>query len=98
MHPVNTRLDQTTRERGEGIACVDSDGPILGLDPLPLTLCVQDLECSYRLSEQKSNCSQICVAGTVELADLLVIFSAAGCIVHIAQMVLALDVVLVVAD
>ena len=38
------------------------------------------------------------MAGTVELTDLLVILSAAGCIMHIAQMILALEVVLVVAD
>lgn len=38
------------------------------------------------------------MTGTVKLADLLVIFGVTGRIMHIAQMVLALDIVLVVAD
>lgn len=38
------------------------------------------------------------MAGAVKLADLLVLFWAARGIVHIAQVVFALDVVLVVTD
>jgi hypothetical protein len=98
MHTVNAGFDQATRERSQGIAGVDRDGPVLGSHPLPLSFGVENLKGSYRLSEKQSHSSQVSVAGTIQLADLLVLLGAASCVVHVAQVVLTLDVVLVVFD
>lgn len=98
MHTMDTRLDQATRQSCQGITCVDRDGPILRTHPLPLAFGVKDLECCDGLAEKKSHCSQVCMTGTVQIADFLVLFWTAGCVVHVAEVIFALGVVLMVAD
>lgn len=43
MHPMNTRLDQPTRQCSKGVARVYRDRPILRSYPLPLALRIEDL-------------------------------------------------------
>lgn len=98
MHPMDTRLDQPAREGRQRITGVDRNRAILGLHPFPVPLGIEDLESRYRLAEEEGYGAQVCVPGAVELADLLVLFGAAGGIMHVPQVVFALDIVLVVAD
>lgn len=98
MHAVNARLNQATREVRQRITGVDCDGPILRTYPLPLPFGVDYLQRSNGLSEKQCHRTQVSVAGRIEVADLLVLFGVARFVVHVPQMILAFDVVLVVAD
>lgn len=95
---MNTRLDKSTRQSRQSITSINSDGPILGLDPFPLTLRVEDLQCCHRLTEQECQGAQVCVSGDVQGAKLLVFFLATGGVVHITEVVFSLDIVLVGAN
>ena len=98
MHTMNARLDKPTRQRRQGITGVDRDGSILRTHPLPLALRVKNLQSCNGLAEEQSDCSQIGMAGTVQIADSLVLLCTAGCVVHVAEMVFTFDIVLVIAD
>ena len=98
MHTMNARLDKPTRQRRQGITGVDRDGSILRAHPLPLALRVKNLQSCNGLAEEQSDCSQIGMAGTVQIADSLVLLCTAGCVVHVAEMVFTFDIVLVIAD
>lgn len=98
MHTMDTRLDKPTRQRRQGVTSIDRDGSILRTHPLPLALRVKNLQSCNGLAEKQSDCSQVGVAGTVQIADSSVLLCTAGCVVHVAEMVLTFDVVLMVAD
>lgn len=98
MHPMNTRLDKPTRQSRQSITSINSDSPILRLDPFPLVLRVEDLQGGNRLTEQEGQRAKVCVSGDVQGAKLLVLLLASGGVVHVAEVVFALDVVLVGAD
>lgn len=95
---VDARLDVAARERREGVARVDRDGAVLRLDPFPAALGVENLQGRDGLPEQQRQRAQVRVPGNVELGQALVLLGAARRVVHVAQVVLALDVVLVVPD
>lgn len=98
MHTMDTRLDKPTRQSRQGITSVDRDGPILRTHPLPLALRVKDLQSCNGLAEKQSDSSQVGMAGAVQIADSSVLVCTAGCVVHVAEMVFAFGVVLVIAD
>lgn len=98
VYAMHTRLEIVTSERLKSVADVDGDSLILRLDPLPLLLRVQDLQSSDWLPEKQRDTSEISVSWRVELADLTVQLRRAGGVVHIAEMILALDIVLVLLD
>ena len=98
MHAMDTRLDKPTRQRRQGIAGVDRDGSILRTHPLPLALRVKNLQGCNGLAEKQSDCSQIGMAGAVQIADSSVLVCTAGCVVHVAEVVFAFGVVLMIAD
>ena len=98
VYAVDRRLEEVARQSLQSVADVDRDGLVLRLDPLPLSLRVQNLQSSDGLAEEKRDASQVGVAWRVELTDLLVDFWGAGCVVHVAEVVFACDVVLVVSD
>lgn len=98
VNAMNRRLEEVARQSLQRVADVDRDGLVLRLDPLPLLLRVQDLQSSDGLAEEKRDAAQVGVAWRVELADLLVDFWGAGGVVHVAEVVFAFDVVLVVFD
>lgn len=98
VNTMDRRLEEVTSQSLQSVADVDRDGLVLRLDPLPLLLRVQDLQSSDGLAEEKRDTAQVGVAWRVELADLLVDFGGARCVVHIAEVVFAFDVVLVVFD
>lgn len=98
MHTVDARLDQSSSQSRERITGVDGDGAVLGLDPLPVALRVEDLQSGNRLAEQKRDGAQVGVAGRVELSNLRVVLGAPGSVVHVAKVVLSLDVVVMFAD
>jgi hypothetical protein len=53
-HTVHSALDISTGEEGQGVTCVDGNGPVLWLDPLPLILdMVADLQGGDRLAEEQ---------------------------------------------
>lgn len=52
---VNAALYVSCSQCSQGVASIDCDGRILWLDPLPLTLVVQDLQCCNWLAEQQSH-------------------------------------------
>lgn len=66
--------------------------------PLPVPLAVEDLQPTHGLAEEQGDGAQVRMAGDVQLADLLVLVAGARGVVHVPQVVLAADVVLVVAD
>jgi hypothetical protein len=98
VNAVDRRLEEVARQSLQRVADVYRDGFVLRLDPLPLLLRVQDLQSSDWLTEQERDAAQVGVAWRVELADLLVDFRGAGGVVHVAEVVFAFDVVLVVLD
>lgn len=98
MHTMDTRLDETTRQSSQGITGVNRDGPVLRTHPLPLALGVEDLQRGNRLAEEKSEGSQVCMAGAIQIAYVFVDFLAARCVVHVAKVVFAFDIVLMVTD
>lgn len=98
MNTMYRRLEEVARQSLQGVADVDRDGLVLRLDPLPLLLRVQNLQSSNRLAEEKRDAAQVSVAWRVELANLLVNLRGARCVVHVAKMVFAFDVVLVLFD
>jgi len=95
---VNRRLEEVASQSLQRIADVDCDGLVLRLDPLPLLLRVQDLQGGNRLAEQKCDTSKIGMAWRVKLANLCVEFRRTSSVVHVSEMILSLDVVLVVFD
>ena len=98
VYAMDRGLEEVTRQSLQSVADVDRDGLVLRLDPFPLLLRVQDLQSSDRLAEEKRDAAQVCVTGRVELADLLVQIGRAGCVVHVAEVVFAFDIVLMVSD
>lgn len=98
VNAVDRRLEEVGCQSLQSVADVDRDGLVLWLDPLPLLFGIQDLQGSDRLAEEKRDATQVSVAWRVELTDLLVNFWRSGCIVHVAKVVLALDIVFVVFD
>jgi hypothetical protein len=98
VNTMNRRLEEVTSQSLQRVADVDRDGLVLRLDPLPLLLRVQNLQSSDGLAEEERDAAQVSVAWRIELADLLVDFRGAGCVVHVAEMVFAFNVVLVVSD
>jgi hypothetical protein len=98
VHTMNRRLEEITSQSLQSVADVDRDGLVLRLDPLPLLLRIQDLQSGDGLAEEKCDAAQVGMARRVQLAYLLVDFRRAGCVVHVAEVVFAFDVVLVVPD
>lgn len=98
VHAIDARFDQSTRQSRQGIAGLDPDGPILRTHLLPLILRIEDLQSSHGLSETQCNSPQARVPWAGQVADLLVLFATARSIVHVTQMVLAPNVVLVIAN
>jgi hypothetical protein len=98
VHTMNRRLEEITSQSLQSVADVDRDGLVLRLDPLPLLLRIQDLQSGDGLAEEKCDAAQVGMAGRVELANLIVDVRGAGCVVHVAEVVFAFDVVLVVFD
>lgn len=98
MYAVHTRLEIVTSERLKGVANVDSDGLVLRLDPLPPLLRVQDLQSSNWLPEEQCDTAEVSVSWRVQLADFTIQLRRAGGVVHVAEMILALDIVLVLLD
>jgi hypothetical protein len=71
---VNGALDVAASQERQRVACVDRDGPVLWLHPLPLVLhVVPDLEGRYRLTEEERPRAEIGVpaAPGVHLGILL---------------------------
>lgn len=95
---MDTRLDKATSQSRQGITGIDRDGSILRTHPLPLAFGIEDLQCGYWLAEKKSDRSQVCVTGTVQIADLFVFVYAARRVVHVAEMVFAFGFILMIAD
>ena len=95
---MNRRLEIPARHGGESIADINRDRFILRPHPLPLIPRVQNLKSRDRLPEQERHTPQIRMAGGVQLADLSILLGTAGGVVHIAQVVFTLDVVLVASD
>lgn len=95
---MHARLYVAGRQRRQRVAGVDGDCGVLGLDPLPGALVVEDLERGDGLPEQQRHAAQVRVARRVQLADPGVLGRAARRVVHVAQVVLALVVVRVVSD
>lgn len=63
-----------------------------------MTFVIQDLKPTHGLAEQERDGAQISVAGGVHLPDQLILFRRPRGVVHVSQVVLALDVVLVLPD
>jgi hypothetical protein len=95
---MNRRLEEVASQSLQSVANIDRDSLVLRLDPLPLLLRVQNLQSSDGLAEEKRNATQVSVAWRVQLADLLVDFWRARRIVHVAEVVFAFDVVLMLFD
>jgi hypothetical protein len=98
VNAVNRRLEEVARQSLQSVADVDRDGLVLRLDPLPLLLRVQNLQSSDGLAEEKRDAAQVGVAWRVELADLFVDLRGAGGVVHVAEVVFAFGVVLMLFD
>ena len=85
---MNTRLNQTASKRGQGIACVDSDCPILGLHPLPLASAVAaNLQRSDGLAEEQGERAEVGVPTAPE-AKFRVLLGRELAVFHVAEMVL----------
>lgn len=74
MYTMNTRLDKTTRQSRQGITGVNRNGPILRTHPFPLAFGVEYLQSCDGLTEKKSDCAQVRMAGAVQVADFFVLF------------------------
>lgn len=60
MHTVNGRLEVSARENLEGVGDVDSNGLLVGLDPMPgLISRVEDLKGGDRLPEEEGDGTEI---------------------------------------
>ena len=95
---MDAGFNVAARQCCQRIAGVDGDGSILRLDPFPVALGVEDLECGYRLAEEQSHATKIGVAGTVKLSHFLVLFRSTRGVVHITEMILAAVIVKVILD
>lgn len=95
---MDARLDQAAGESGKGVAGINSNGAVHRLHPLPLSLGVEDLEGGDGLAEEEGEGAEVSVPGDVQVGDLLVVLEIACCVVHVPQVVFALDVVQVVLD
>lgn len=98
VHAVDAALQVAARDGAQRVADVDGDGRVLRLDPLPLALRVEDLQRRDGLPEEEGDGSEVGVPWCEERADALVLLGRARLVVHVAQVVLALFVVDVVAD
>lgn len=98
VYAVHTRLEVVTSQSLESVADVDGNSLVLRLNPLPLVLRVQNLQSSDGLSEKKRDTAEISVARRVKLADLAVQLWRASLVMHVAEVIFALHIVLVVFD
>lgn len=91
-------LDIVGGEQVESVTSVDSEGRILGFDPLPVaTRVVFDLETSDGLTEEESPASEVGMTTNDNFSKFGVLFGGVLVVLHIAKMVFTLDLILVAA-
>lgn len=86
--------DISASQERQGIARVHSESSILGLHPLPLARrVVLDLQRGDGLAEEQRPGAEVGVAAAPETADLDVLLGRVLGVLHVPEMVLALDLV-----
>jgi len=97
-NPMDGALDIVGGEQVESVTSVDSEGRILGFDPLPVaTRVVFDLETSDGLTEEESPASEVGMTTNDNFSKFGVLFGGVLVVLHIAKMVFTLDLILVAA-